>query len=174
MAEVYLGIGSNIEPHRYVALGLEALAQQFGALQLSSVYESEAVGFAGDNFLNLVVAVSTELGLAELSRCLKALEDRHGCDRSAGKYSGRTLDIDILTYDELVGVHEGIELPRAEVLSNAFVLRPLAELAPSRRHPIDGRTYAQLWQAYRGNQRLWPVDYCWRGQLVSRADCAGD
>ena len=162
MAQVFVSIGSNIEREKYITNALDALQQHFGRLQLSSVFESEAVGFDGDNFYNLVAAFNTELPVSELSRLLKTVEDQNGRCRQGPKFSGRTLDIDILTYDQLVGNHGGVELPRDEITRNAFVLRPLAEIAGAVIHPGSGLCYADLWQGYdQAQQRLWPVAFRW-------------
>ncbi|MBY4676064.1 2-amino-4-hydroxy-6-hydroxymethyldihydropteridine diphosphokinase [Marinobacterium arenosum] len=164
MAWVYVSIGSNTDRERYILSCLDALAERFGALQLSSVYESEAVGFTGDNFYNLVAGFETELPVGQLSAALKAIEDANDRCRQGPKFSGRTLDIDILTYDQLTGDCDGVKLPRGEILKNAFVLRPLAELAPQAAHPLNGQSYSELWQAYdQASQKLWPVDFSWQG-----------
>jgi 2-amino-4-hydroxy-6-hydroxymethyldihydropteridine diphosphokinase len=130
------------------------------------VYESEAVGFSGDAFYNLVVGLDTSLSVAQLSALLKGIEDANGRDRSAPRFCGRTLDIDILTYDQAVGEIDSVRLPRAEILKNAFVLQPLAEIAGAEVHPVVGATYAELWQAYAGQQKLWPVKFEWRETLL--------
>lgn len=170
MTLVYLSLGSNIDRERYIIAALDALALKFGDLRVSSVYESEAVGFDGDNFFNLVVAIETNLPVGHLSTVLKAIEDDNGRTRQGPKFSGRTLDIDILTYGNAIGDLDGISLPRSEVTKNAFVLWPLAEIAPGEMHPILKRSYEDLWSAYdKKLQRLWPVDFQWRGQFVSRA-----
>lgn len=169
MPLVYISIGSNIDRENHVRSALDALYQWFGDLALSSVYESEAVGFDGAPFFNLVVGVQTELSVGELSARFKQLEADNGRRRNVPKFSGRTLDLDILTYDKQVGQIDGVELPRGEILKNAFVLRPLAELAPDERHPSTGKSYAGLWQTYDRDQKLWPVDFFWQGRLISRA-----
>ncbi len=169
MARVFLSLGSNIERQRHIVAALDALAAEFGELALSPVYESEAVGFVGDNFFNLVVAITTELAVDQLSVGLKAIEDANGRDRSGPKFSGRTLDIDILTYGDAVGVIDGVELPRDEILTNAFVLRPLADLAGAEKHPQLQQRYDELWRSYREAQQLWPVDFSWRGRQFSHA-----
>ena len=172
-AQVYLSLGSNIDRDHYIVAALDALADQFGELEISSVYESESVGFVGDNFYNLVVGFCTELSVGELSGYLKALEYRHGRQPHCARFSSRTLDIDILTYADLTGSVDGVTLPRGEILENAFVLWPLAELAPGAQHPLLGTCYETLWRNYSGRydqcrQSLWPVSFCWRGDELSR------
>ncbi|WP_372965316.1 2-amino-4-hydroxy-6-hydroxymethyldihydropteridine diphosphokinase [Marinobacter sp.] len=169
MTKVYLGIGSNVERYRHVAMALDMLQGRFGELDVSPVYESEPVGFNGSNFLNLVVSFQTKLPLAELSGQLKQLELECGRSPGARKFSPRTLDLDILTYGELVGVVAGVELPRGEILKNAFVLKPLADIAPEVQHPVSLKSYRDLWQCYATDQKLWPVDFIWQGRKISMA-----
>jgi 2-amino-4-hydroxy-6-hydroxymethyldihydropteridine diphosphokinase len=162
MPRVYLSLGSNIEPRRHLGAALDALAESFGNLLLSPVYESPAVGFEGDHFLNLVVGVATELPVGELAQRLRAIEDTNNRRRGAAKFCSRTLDIDILTYGDAVGVIDGIRLPRDEILRDAFVLRPLADIAPEVEHPAVQRTYRQLaGELDCADQPLWPVAFPW-------------
>jgi len=160
---VYISLGSNIDAPRHLRAGVAALREHFGELELSSVYESEAVGFAGDNFLNLVAGFDTDLPIPAVRDILHRIEDANGRLRTGPRFSARTLDLDLLLYDDVVqGPEPGPELPRDEILKNAFVLWPLAEIAPNRRHPTDGRTLAELWQVFdRDAQRLWPVPFSW-------------
>lgn len=168
MTQVYLSLGSNLDREKNIVAGLDALAQQFGDLQISRVYESESVGFKGSRFFNLVVGITTDKTIAALSEALKKIEDENGRVRTGPKYSPRTLDIDILTYHDFVGVDSCVILPRGEILENAFVLLPLAELAPDAVHPVCQKTYATLWQAYDKNaQSLWPIFFEWRGRVIS-------
>ena len=170
MATVFLGVGSNIERERYIVAGLDALQGLFGDMALSSVYDSAAIGFDGQSFLNLVVRVDTGLAIGDLARQLRHIEVEHGRPANASRFSARQLDIDILTYDDATGVIEGMELPRGEILLNAFVLCPLAELAPQVLHPVVGLSYGELWGSYdRASQRLAKVDFEWRGRAISRA-----
>jgi 2-amino-4-hydroxy-6-hydroxymethyldihydropteridine diphosphokinase len=171
MVDVYLGVGSNIERERYIVAGLDALEALLGDLVLSSVYDSEAVGYDGQAFLNLVVAAQTELTLVELAQTLRHIEVEYGRPKHAQRHTPRQLDIDILTYGDAVGVVDGIELPRAEIIENAFVLRPLAELAPSALHPASKDSYASLWRDYdQSSQQLFRVDFEWRGRSISTAE----
>lgn len=171
MTRVYLSVGSNIDRDRHIRAALDALADSFGNLQLSRVYESEAVGFAGDRFYNLVVGIDTELGVAELTAALRAIEDRNGRHRDGPRFSARTLDIDILAHGQSVGIIDGTQLPRPEILAHAFVLRPLADVAAACEHPAVHQTYGQLWAAFdQTGPQLWPIDFSWRGQRISWAD----
>lgn len=171
MALVYVSIGSNIDQERNILASLDALTAAFGKLILSAVYESEAVGFDGDNFYNLVAGFETAMSVGELSHFLRQIESDNGRRRDGPRFSARTLDIDILTYDQQAGVIDGIELPRDEILENAFVLLPLAEVAPETLHPTSGQTYAQLWKAFASNkQRLWAIDFRWHDQTISKSE----
>jgi len=165
---VSLSLGSNYKPQSYIVAGLDALHARYGELRISSVFESVAVGFSGANFLNLVVVIETDEPLSTLAQELKRIEDDNDRERSGPKFSGRTLDIDILTFDGLSGVVEGIRLPRNEILENAYVLWPLAQVLPSDIHPIAAKSYEQLWDDYdRSRQQLWPVDFTWQGREIS-------
>ena len=147
MARIYIGLGSNIEREHYLQRGLQALARHFPGLHHSTVYESAAVGFVGSNFYNLVAGADTELEVEQVQAQLREIEFAHGRTRDAKKFSPRTLDLDLLTYDQRV-MSTPVQLPRAEILTNAFVLRPFAELAPDYWHPVAGQTLARLWQQY--------------------------
>lgn len=159
MTQVFLGLGSNLDREKNIRAGLLALKSGFGDVKLSAIYESESVGFKGSNFYNLVVSLQTELTIAELSETLKKIEDENGRVRTGPKYSPRTLDIDILTYGDFVGEEAGVDLPRAEITENAFVLLPLSELVPNELHPRLKKSYAELWASYDQNaQALWKIN----------------
>ncbi len=156
---VWLSLGSNIEPHRHIPLALKDLEAEFGELVVSPVYESEAVGFSGDNFLNLVVGLMTGLSAEALMERLRGIETRHGRKRDAKGFNSRTLDIDLLTYADRIIDTETLKLPRGEILKYAFVLLPLAEVAGDEVHPVSGLTYRDLWGAFdQTAQNLWRVE----------------
>lgn len=158
MTRVYLSLGSNIEREQHIRSALQALSALYGQLSLSKVYESEAVGFEGENFYNLVVGFDTDLSVADIQSQIKQIEDDNGRVRNGPKFSARTLDIDILTYGDFVGVDSGVELPRDEITKNAFVLLPLSEIAAEDLHPTAGETYQALWAAYdKSKQKLWAI-----------------
>jgi len=159
MATIYISIGSNINPAENIQHALQDLKQTFGEITCSTHYESKSVGFEGDNFINLVASAETELDILSVADHLHKIEDRHGRDRSGPKFSSRTLDLDLLLYDAEVFEQGKLKIPRDEILFNAFVLRPLAELAPDLQHPVEAKTYADLWQAFdQDSQGLWPID----------------
>jgi len=162
MHRVYISIGSNIEPARHVRLAVTALHEYYGELAISSVYESESVGFAGDNFYNLVVGLDTEQEVNEANRILHEIEDRYGRERSGPRFSARTIDLDLLMYDDLVLQQDKLVLPREEILQNAFVLWPLAEIAPDLTHPIEQKAMSVLWEAFdKSRQQLTPIEFDW-------------
>lgn len=148
MARVYLSLGSNQQPHRYLRAALAELRARFGPLDVSPAYRSAAVGFDGADFVNLAVGLDTDLTPHALNDWLHALEDRHGRCRDVPRYADRTLDVDIVLYDNLITQGSGhLDLPRKE-LQHAFVLKPIADIAPELRHPVNGQRMAQLWAAF--------------------------
>jgi len=144
MHRAYLSLGSNIDPERHLAAAIGELRERFGTIAVSPAYRSAAVGFDGPAFLNLAAGIDTDLEPAALDAWLHALEDRHGRRRDGPRYSSRTLDVDIVLFDDRIVRGPGhLEIPRAE-LAEAFVLVPLADIAPNARDPVSGRTVAEL------------------------------
>lgn len=166
VSTVYLGLGSNIEREKHLCAGLDALAGFLRDMRCSPVFESQAVGIKSGPFFNLVVTGQTDLPLLELDRRLKFIEAENG--RYAPDRKGLPLDIDVLMYDELHGTFDGLVLPRAEILKNAFVLWPLSLIAPTLLHPAAGKRMAQLWQEASIDQVLAPVPFEWRGLQLTR------
>lgn len=149
----WISIGSNIDRERSLRAALSALAEAFGPLCPSPVYETESVGCAGAPFLNLVVGFETRASVGSIVATLHDIEETQGRQRGADRFAPRTLDLDLLTCGDLVGDIDGVSLPRDDVLRYAFVLGPLADVAPEERHPTDGRTYRALWAA---RDQDWP------------------
>jgi 2-amino-4-hydroxy-6-hydroxymethyldihydropteridine diphosphokinase len=148
MARAYLSLGSNLDPRRHLRSALAELEARFGALTVSTTYRSRAEGFEGPDFLNLAVGLDTELDPVALDAWLHELEARHGRRRDVPRYSSRTLDVDIVLYDDLVLDGPGnLKIPRSE-LQHAFVLRPLSEIAPEFAVPGTTATLAELWRAF--------------------------
>jgi 2-amino-4-hydroxy-6-hydroxymethyldihydropteridine diphosphokinase len=148
MSTAYLSLGSNVNAGPHIAAGIDALQNKFSTVRLSPAYQTPAVGFNGDDFINLVAAVETSIQPIELKCFLNELEDRHGRIRNVPKFSDRTLDIDILLYDDLYLVCPVLVIPRGEIMSFAHVLKPLADLAPGFVHPICRKTIAEIWREH--------------------------
>lgn len=148
MAKAYLSLGSNLEPERHLREAIRALRARFGEVVVSPVYRTRAVGFDGPDFLNAAALIDSDLDPYALDRWLHDLEDAHGRDRSGPRFGDRTLDIDLVLYGDLQLKGPGhLRIPRPE-LKHAFVLRPLADIAPDAVVPGTGRTLAALWRAH--------------------------
>lgn len=149
MATVYLSLGSNIEPARHLRAAVAALRGRFGEVWLSPLYRTPAVGFEGADFLNAAARIDTDMTPQALHAWLHALESGQGRRRDVPRFSSRTLDIDIVLYDDLVLEGEGhLQLPRAELAEQAFVLKPMVDIAPDVVHPTLQRSLAALWKAF--------------------------
>jgi len=144
----YISIGSNINKDVHIPASLRALEQAFGKLTVSSIYESEAVGFTGDVFYNLVVGFDSDLEVKAVAKQLRQIELDNGRTPDSRKFAARTLDLDLILYGELI-VNDGrLQIPRDEIEHYAFVLEPLAEIAPALKHPVNHISYAELWQQF--------------------------
>lgn len=148
MPRVFISIGSNIDREHNIGSALRELQRCYAPLTLSPVYESQAVGFQGAPFLNLVVAFDTDEPLKTITAKLLEIEQVHGRVRDRPRFSGRTLDLDLLLYGDLVQHDRDVQLPRPDIREYAFVLKPLAEIAPHLHHPETNKTYEQLWQEF--------------------------
>jgi len=161
MAQVYISLGTNINRDFYLQQGLNALRTYFGELKLSSLFESEAIGFKGTPFYNLVVGINTNKSVQQVAAILREIEFANGRSQTSKKFSPRTLDLDLLLYDQLV-LAQPVQIPRDEITKNAFVLWPLAEIAPQLKHPLLAKNYQQLWQAYdKSCQQLKKIPLTW-------------
>ena len=148
MPDVFLSIGSNIAPERHIPAALRDLTERFGPLEISSTYESEAVGFVGPLFQNLVARFTSDLSAETIAEQLRAIEERHGRTRESQKFSSRTLDIDLILWGDAIIRRGRLEIPRPEIIRYAFVLEPLAELVPNLKHPQIGKTYGEIWSQF--------------------------
>lgn len=165
MAQIYISLGSNIKREHHVKHGLLSLAKAFELpfeqLTLSSLFECDAVGFDGANFYNMVIGIKCSKTVDEVTKILRTIEFDHGRAHNAKKFSPRTLDLDLLLYDNLI-IELPAQLPRDEITKNAFVLWPLSQVAPNLSHPVVKQTYRQLWQEYnKTEQKINIVENCW-------------
>lgn len=148
MTRGYISIGSNIEKEKNILSALRALAMFFGGLVVSSTYETEAVGFTGDTFHNLIVGFDSDLDVKTIAEQLRQIELDHGRTRECKKFSSRTLDLDLILYGDLVITEGRLQIPRDEIERYAFVLEPLAEIAGDLRHPASKISYRELWERF--------------------------
>lgn len=148
MGYAYLSLGSNIDAEANLRSAMGALRERFGEMLISRAYVFPAVGFEGGDFLNAAAVIDSDLDPHALNDWLHALEDAHGRDRSGPRFGDRPLDIDIVFYDDLILVGPGhLQIPRDE-LRHAFVLRPLADIAPDFIDPVGRESLVNLWRAH--------------------------
>ena len=166
--DVYVGVGSNISPEREILSGVAALQAEFGPLEISSVYRSPALGFDGDDFLNVVAVFTTSLGPDAVEARLDAIENDGRSALNSGRFAPRALDCDLLMYG--MRIEAARRLPRDDVLRYPFVLGPLAEIAPQLRHPLDGVTIAEHWARRKAAVQLRRI--CRIDELQLPADAA--
>ncbi len=143
MTDVYIGVGSNIDAQQNLTSAIDVLQERMGAVELSCTYRNPPVGFDGDDFLNLVLRLHSDAGPVAVEKILNEIERRAGRARTGQGPGPRSLDLDLLLYGSLVDAE--LRLPHKDVLKYSFVLRPLAELAPTLAHPITGIPVAQSW-----------------------------
>ena len=159
MVTVFLGLGSNMDAESNLRLAVSELRAHFGELILSPVYRNRALGFDGDDFLNMVVGLETDSSPQDLLDCFETIHALAGRVRGPDRYSSRPLDIDLLLYGDLVDSEPPLRLPRRDVLAHNFVLRPLAEIAPDFVRPGTQRTIAEHWRSFEAAcHPLTPVD----------------
>lgn len=146
MAEVFVALGSNIEPERRLMQAAQRLREAFPRVRFSSCYRNPAVGFTGQDFINAVACFESDLDVASLLESLHRIEEQCGRHRDDPKWAPRAMDLDVLLIDGLIGEWPGLTLPRPDLLRRAFMLGPLAELVPARPHPTSGRRMDELWR----------------------------
>ena len=148
MPAVYVAIGSNVEPERNLTLATGELQREFPDVRFSPWYRNRAIGFEGADFINLVAGFTTALSLDEVIARLHAIEALCGRARDAPRWAPRSMDLDILLYGDLVRDEPRLKLPRPDLLKRAFMLGPLADIAPDLLHPLEKVTIGELWQRF--------------------------
>jgi len=145
---VYVAAGSNVAPERNLARAVAELAREFPGVRFSPWYRNRAVGFAGEDFINLVAGFDTALAVRAVLARLHAIEILCGRPREAPRWAPRSMDLDVLLYGELICDEPGLKLPRPDLLRRAYMLGPLAELAPEVMHPTAHLSIAELWRRF--------------------------
>jgi len=144
MATIYISIGSNINPEVNFRTCSVALKQHFEQLIWSPIYRSVPVGMRGADFLNAVVSARTSLPVSAVVKLLKQMELNQGRESDMHGFNSRTLDIDLLLYDQLIVDTEELTLPHKELSNTAFVLVPMVDLQPTSKHPTTDQTYQDM------------------------------
>ena len=148
---VYFGIGSNVEPEKTLKLACDELRARFSRVALSKVYRNPPIGFEGADFLNMVARVETPMSPPAVMSVIEMIHDCAGRVRGSDRFGPRELDVDLLMYGDCIS--QNWRVPRSDILSYAFVLRPLAELEPALSHPVSGTSMGQLWSEFSGDKR---------------------
>ena len=170
MTAVFVAAGSNIEPVANLRLALDMLARRYPSLRCSHAYRNAAVGFEGEDFVNLVVAFETDDDVRKVLSHLHEAEAACGRERDAPKWAPRSMDLDILLFGSQVSDEPGLVLPRPDLVRRPYMLGPTAELAPDLVHPTAGSTMRGLWESFdRDAHHMQPVDLGWRpGSATAR------
>jgi len=161
--QAYVAAGSNVDPFVNLRKALDLLAARYPTLTVSPAYRNAAVGFSGDDFVNLVVGIATVQPVRELLRELHAVEEACGRTRLHAKWAPRAMDLDVLVYGDLVVDEPDLKLPRPDLVRRAYMLKPLVDLAPELRHPTLGTTMRELWRGVEAAAPvLTPIDLGWQ------------
>jgi 2-amino-4-hydroxy-6-hydroxymethyldihydropteridine diphosphokinase len=148
MPGIYVAAGSNIEPEKNLRRALTELRREFPGLRTSPAYLNPAFGFEGADFINLVVGFDSDKPVHDVIQTLHRVEEACGRPRPAPKWAPRSMDLDILLYGNAVIDEPGLRVPRADLTTKAYMLRPAADLAPEVIHPILGQSLGELWKAF--------------------------
>jgi 2-amino-4-hydroxy-6-hydroxymethyldihydropteridine diphosphokinase len=154
MPRVFVGAGSNIDPERRLVQAARALKHEFPGVLFSSCYRNRALGFEGADFINAVAVFDTELDVAALLARLRRIEELCGRGRDDAKWAPRAMDLDLLIYGDVIAAGADYRVPRPDLLRRAYMLGPLAELAPTLSHPATGTSIDALWRAFAQDQHV--------------------
>lgn len=148
MPDVFVAAGSNVRPRHHLRHALSLMWEAWPDLRVSGAYANKAVGFEGEDFINLVTRFHTDQSLQELLEQLHRIEADCGRPREAPKWAPRSMDLDVLLYGDAVGEFPGAVLPRGDLLRRPYMLGPTAEIGPDVVHPTAGRTMSELWAEF--------------------------
>jgi 2-amino-4-hydroxy-6-hydroxymethyldihydropteridine diphosphokinase len=148
MPRVFVAAGSNVDPEGNLAMAAREMARAFPDIRFSPWYRNRAVGFEGEDFINFVTGFTTDLPIRDVQARLQAIEEQCGRPRGAPRWAPRAMDLDILLCDDLVCDEPGLKIPRPDLLKRAYMLGPMADLAPQVMHPTEHVTIGELWQRF--------------------------
>ena len=152
--KIFVGIGSNIDREKNIKSCMTILKKMYGDIMISPVYETESMGFDGPSFYNLVSCFETDESIYELKNTLNKIENNHGRHFNETKFSSRTLDIDILYYDDLILSDDKVQVPRKEICEYDFVLKPLIDLVPDFIHPVHNISHKEILDSIKIKQQI--------------------
>lgn len=148
MTDVYVAAGSNVDPANHLRMALAELAHAYPSLRVSPAYRNKAVGFDGDDFINLVVGFNTDEPVARVREVLQRIEIACGRPPQAPKWAPRSMDLDILLFGQFVCNEPGLVIPRPDLVRRPYMLKPMANIAPGVVHPLLKKTMGELWAAF--------------------------
>ena len=161
--QAYVAAGSNVDPIVNLRRALDLLAARYDTLRVSPAYRNAAVGFTGDDFVNLAIEITTAQPVRELLGDLHAVEEACGRARLAPRWAPRSMDLDVLLYGDLVVNEPDLKLPRPDLVKRAYMLKPMVDLAPDLRHPTLKTTLRELWRSFDSTAfALTPIDLGWQ------------
>ncbi|RYG70752.1 2-amino-4-hydroxy-6-hydroxymethyldihydropteridine diphosphokinase [bacterium] len=145
---VYLSGGSNVRPEHHLSLAARELKRSFPGTRFSRCYRNVAIGFEGPDFINFAAELPVHDAPDAVRAELQRIESVCGREPGAPRWAPRSMDLDVLLFGDRVLQEPGLVVPRPDLLKRAFMLGPLAELAPGVVHPTSRRTLAELWDAF--------------------------
>jgi 2-amino-4-hydroxy-6-hydroxymethyldihydropteridine diphosphokinase len=148
VTRVFVAAGSNVEPVKHLRLALAELERSFAPLKISPAYRNKAFGFEGEDFINLVVGFDSNDDLYRVRERLQEIEAQCGRPREAPKWAPRSMDLDILLFGDDVRNEPGLILPRPDLIKRAYMLKPIADIAPDFLHPTLRKSMRELWNDF--------------------------
>ena len=143
MTQSYISIGSNIDAIKNIAIAKRELNNIFTCTYSDNFY-SEAEGFRGKDFINLVAGFETSLDPIGLTQALKSLEKKIGRDINQKGMRDRVIDLDLILFGDLIMKDQGIELPSSDIEDYLFILEPLAQIAEQEVHPVFNISFGEM------------------------------
>jgi 2-amino-4-hydroxy-6-hydroxymethyldihydropteridine diphosphokinase len=145
---VFVAAGSNVDARANLQLAARALRTSFADVRFSPAYRNAAVGFEGEDFINLAALFTTALTPRAVVSELQRIEGLCGRGRDAPRWAPRSMDLDILLFGDLVCDEPGLVLPRPDLVKRAYMLKPAVDLAPGFKHPTLDLTLGELWERF--------------------------
>jgi 2-amino-4-hydroxy-6-hydroxymethyldihydropteridine diphosphokinase len=159
VTHVVLSLGSNIDREKNIRFACKKISERFGEMEMSPIYETDSIGFAGPSFFNFILGIFTTEPILEIREFLRGIETAAGRIRGKKEFDNRILDIDVVLFGDYNLRPEGLNIPRDEIEKYAYILKPLSDLYPSLKHPISGKAFKQMWLEFDHTQQLELSDF---------------